>query len=84
MHQTNTNSKTIPPNVNDLLNAMERFKEQYRSGPRDFKIHPDDFEELKRQAAPYLPHPLPGPPAAWMGVALVIDPEAERLPRKRL
>lgn len=82
--QTNGTDLTIPPTINDMLNAVEKLwnKCPYPP-PKEFKIHPDDYEELKRQAEPYLLHPAPGVPNILMGLNVVIDATAERLPRKQ-
>lgn len=82
--QTNGTDRTIPPTINDMLNAVEKLwnKCPYPP-PKEFKIHPDDYDELKRQAAPYLLHPAPGVPNILMGLNVVIDATAERLPRKQ-
>lgn len=82
--QTNGTDLTIPPTINDMLNAVEKLwnKCPYPP-PKEFKIHPDDYEELKRQAAPCLLHPAPGVPNILMGLNVVIDATAERLPRKQ-
>jgi len=82
--QTNGTDRTIPPTINDMLNAVEKLwnKCPYPP-PKEFKIHPDDYEELKRQAEPYLLHPAPGVPNILMGLNVVIDATAERLPRKQ-
>lgn len=82
--QTNGTDRTIPPTINDMLNAVEKLwnKCPYPP-PKEFKIHPDDYDELKRQAAPYLPYPAPGVPDRFMGLNIVIDATADRLPRKK-
>lgn len=81
--QTNGTGRTIPPNINDMWNAVDQLWNTCPyPPPKEFKIHPDDYEELKRQAAPYLPHPMPGVPDSWSGLKIVIDAKAERLPRK--
>ena len=79
---TNGTGNGMPPNINDMLNALERFKTYCHRPPEDFKIHPDDYKELRRQAAPYLKHQMPGVPDSFSGVRIVIDATAERLPRK--
>lgn len=44
-----------------------------------FKIHPEDWEALKAQAPTVARDSM----NAWMGVPVIVDPLAERLPRKK-
>lgn len=82
--QTNGTDRTIPLTINDMWNAIDRLKnEHHYPPPSEFRIHPDDYEELKRQAKPYPPHPNPMNPYSMFGLKIVIDTTAERLPRKR-
>jgi hypothetical protein len=80
--QTNGTGNGLPPNINDMWNAVQRLKNMSPTPPCEFKLHPDDYAELKRQAAPYLQHPMPGVPDSFSGLRIVVDATAERLPRK--
>jgi len=81
--QTNGCGKSIPPDINDMWNAVaDLWNRSPYPPPTEFKLHPDDYEELKHQAAPYLPHPMPGVPNRILGLNIVIDETAARLPRK--
>lgn len=72
----------LPPSINDLLNAMGQLRRRGEYPLSQFKIHPDDYMELKRQASPSLPHPMPGVPDSFYGMKIVVDASAERLPRR--
>ena len=80
--QTNGTGDGMPPNINDMWNAVQRLKDMSPVPPKEFKLHPDDYAELKRQAEPYLLHPMPGVPDRFAGLKIVVDATAERLPRK--
>lgn len=49
---------------------------------RELRIHPDDYEELRREALPFLAHSASGAADSFSGVRLLQDETAERLPRK--
>ncbi len=80
--QTNGTGNGLPPNINDMLNAVELLKNMSPTPPVEFKLHPDDYAELNRQAEPDLTHPMPGVPDCFSGLRIVVDATAERLPRK--
>lgn len=80
--QTNGTCKGLSPNINDMWNAIERLKNISPIPPKEFKLHPDDYAELQRQAYPNLRYPAPGFSNSFAGLNIVVDPLAERLPRK--
>lgn len=65
--------------VRDMVKAMEQFRKQGLSVPSDFRIHPDDWEELRKQLVRF---PSDTPKTSFLGVKIIIDENAERLPRK--
>lgn len=49
---------------------------------RELRIHPDDYQELKREAQSFLTSRTSGKTDGLYGVRLLQDENAERLPRK--
>lgn len=82
MHQTNGTGKGLPLRTSDMVSAIEQFKGEHRVPPRELKLHPDDYHELKRQIDPYLKYPVPANITTFSGMKIIIDATAERLPRK--
>jgi len=64
----------------DLLKALEQYRKQGMSVPSEFHVHPDDWEELRRQLVRF---PTDTPKTSFCGVKIIIDENAERLPQKR-
>lgn len=65
----------------DLLKLEDLMKSLGPPVPREFRIHPLDLEELKRTVPRH--YPAPGQANSFMGVDLVVDEKAPRMPRKR-
>jgi hypothetical protein len=77
---TSTSTKPASGLTLDRLQETKRLLDSwvpFRGEP--FKIHPDDWEELKAQAPTVARNTM----NAWMGVPIIVDPDAPRLPRKR-
>jgi hypothetical protein len=64
----------------DLLKALEQYRKQGVSVPGDFRVHPDDWEELCKQLVRF---PTDTPKTSFLGVKIILDKNAERLPRKQ-
>ncbi len=67
--------------IHDLVKAPEHFRKQGMSIPSDFRIHPDDWEELRKQLVRF---PSDTPKTSFLGVKIIVDENAERLPRKQI
>lgn len=73
------------PTLAAMLEAVEKIKRETYKAPTEYKIHPDDWNELRMQLKPHMvtyPNydPLRGPEI--LGMRIVLDYSAERLPRK--
>ena len=68
--------------MRDAVRKLESIHAKHGKPPNELRIHPDDFEAIKRQAQPWLTRPASGLGDSIMGVRLVQDETAERLPRK--
>ena len=79
---TNGTGNGLPPNINDMWNAISQLKATLAIPPKEFKLHPDDYKELQRQAKPFLKYPCPEVPDSFGGLKIIVDEAAERLPRK--
>jgi hypothetical protein len=64
----------------DLFKVLEQYRKQGMSVPSDFHVHPDDWEELCKQLVRF---PTDTPKTSFLGVKIVLDENAERLPRKK-
>jgi hypothetical protein len=65
--------------VRDMVKALEQFRKQGMSVPSEFHVHPDDWDDLKKQVIRF---PSDTPKNSFLGVKIIIDANAERLPRK--
>lgn len=69
--------------ITRMRQAMEAAKQLGPAPLRKIKIHPDDFDELKRECLKLPKYPQDGELAnTFLGVDLVLDEEAPRLPRR--
>lgn len=68
--------------VRDAVRKIEEIHAKHGKPPTELRVHPDDFEAIKRRFAPLLTHPANNLGDSIMGVRLVRDETAERLPRK--
>lgn len=64
----------------DLLKVLEQYRKQGLSVPSDFHVHPDDWEELCKQVVRF---PADTPKTSFLGVNIILDENAERLPCKQ-
>ena len=84
MTQTNGMAQGMPTVV-AMLEAVEKIKRDTYKAPTEYKIHPDDFAELRMQLMQHTAtypsnEPLRGPET--FGLRIVLDYSAERLPNK--
>ncbi len=62
--------------------AIDAHLARFGKPMRELRIRPDDYEELKREAQPFLTHSALGATDSFSGVRLIQDETAEPLPRK--
>jgi hypothetical protein len=68
--------------ISDFVIAAERLKSgDQMAPPKEFRMHPDDYESLKRQADQHMPYPSTGE-NRFDGLDIIIDSTAPRLPRR--
>jgi len=84
MTQTNGMAQEIPT-LAAMRDAVEKIERDTYKVPTEYKIHPDDWAELRTQLKPqevtyHSNDPLRGPDV--FGLRIVLDYSAERLPRK--
>lgn len=84
MTQTNGMAQEMPT-VAAMLEAVEKIERDTYKVPTEYKVHPDDWAELRMQLNPHMvtyPNndPLRGPEI--FGLRIVLDYSAARLPRK--
>lgn len=66
------------------LEAVEKIERDTYKVPTEYKVHPDDWAELRIQLKPHVTYPN-NDPLRWpeiFGLRIVLDYSAERLPRK--
>ena len=67
------------PLIDHMIQAMERAKALGPPPQREYRMHPDDFKELRAMCEPRVfEH---GSMDRFSGVQIVLDEDAERLPR---
>ncbi len=69
----------------DLIDRMRAALESARGigAPlKEYRLHPDDYEALRKQCEPLLQYDAaPGSADSFAGVKIIQDDDAERLPR---
>lgn len=81
MSTTNSGRTENNFSIDDLVDAIA-FLKHMNAPPKEIKLHPDDYEELKQLVDVHLSYPARGMPNSFDGVNIVIDSTAKRLPRK--
>lgn len=61
--------------------ALKAAEEMGPAPPSVYRLHPEDYEALRRACAPHLTRAAPGSPDSFGGVRLIKDEAAPRLPR---
>lgn len=84
MTQTNGMAQEMPT-LAGMLEAVGKIERETDRVPTEYKIHPDNWNELRTQLKPHQVtyannDPLRGPEV--FGMRIVLDYSAERLPRK--
>jgi hypothetical protein len=80
MATTQTNGVAQPtPSLDNMLVAMVAAR-AVQPLPREYRMHPDDYAELKRSESLKVRTPLEW--KTFGGLDIVLDPQAPRLPRK--
>ncbi len=82
MTQTNGTAQKMPT-LDAMIETVKRIEREIGRPVTEYKIHPDDYDALRRQlepgmwaaAAPYRPPEI-------FGLRIVLDFSAERLPTK--
>ena len=65
-----------------LLQVMAKIECETHKIPVEYKMHQDDFTELRKQLLPHEIKLEPNRPPEMLGLRIVLDYSAERLPRK--
>ena len=84
MTQTNGMAQEMPT-LAAMLEAVRKIERESYKVQTEYKVHPDDWAELRMQLKPHMvtyPNndPLRGPEI--FGLRIVLDYSAERLPHK--
>ncbi len=84
MTQTNGMAQEMPT-LAAMLEAVEKIERDTYKVQTEYKVHPDDWDELRMQLKPHMitypnADPLRGPEI--FGLRIVLDYSAERLPTK--
>lgn len=68
--------------MRDVLRKIDEIHAKHGKPPNELRLHPDDIEAIKHRFKPMLTHPANRNGDSIMGIRLVPDKDAERLPRK--
>ena len=82
MTQTNGMAHGMPTVV-AMLEAFEKIKRDTHKAPTEYKVHPDDFAELRMQLMQHTANyssnePMRG--SGILGLRILLDYSAERMP----
>jgi hypothetical protein len=65
--------------IDRMIQSMERAKALGPPLQREYRMHPDDFKELRAMCEPHVFDP--GSMDRFSGLQIVLDEDAERLPK---
>lgn len=81
MTQTNGMAQEMPT-LASMLEAVEKIESEKYKAPTEYKIHPDDWDELRTQLKPHMAAIAQNGAISVVGLRIVLDYTAARLPRK--
>lgn len=83
MSQTNGVCREAPT-IAAMIEAMYKVERESYKPLAEFRIHPDDWDEIRKEAKPHLINPAGLERNLFSGVPIVLDRTVARLSRKEI